>query len=364
MFISLSVVNLILHIGTEKTGTTSIQKFLKNNIDQLKRNGIYVPQTPMVGDGNHRWIPLFANNDGFYDEFVASQEFKNEEDRKEIIFYMRREFIDECQNAAKAFKTLILSSEHIQSRVRRPEEIQRLQNLLKEVACKTVIVIYIRDPIKTAISLLSTGIKYGATTRALVLPGEEYFEYFENICDHGQTINLWKECFPDAKIVVRRFDRRYLAKGDVVIDFCSQFIEDFCEDDYAFPKLANESLSLTGMVLLRKLNERFPLFVDNKINVMRGRIAEFVVNNTSDGSKFLPSRDEFELYKNHFSNSCESVRSHFFPFEKSLFFDQNEFAEENIDLAEVEIDSHILGDLIESLWIQKQKLELGSFNLK
>jgi len=91
---------------------------------------------------------------------------------------------------------------------------------------------------------------------------------------------------------------------------------------------------------------------------MRGRIARFVMENTLDGSKFLPFRDEFQAYKNHFSESCESVRSHFFPLEESLFIDQNEFAEEKIDLAEVEIDPHILENLIESLWSQNRKLQL------
>ena len=347
--------NLILHIGTEKTGTTSIQRFLKKNIDLLNRNGVYVPRTPMVGCGNHRWIPLFANNDGFSDDFVISQQFKSDEDRKETINKKRRQFMDECQNAASACSTIILSSEHFQSRLRTVEEIQRLRDLLEEVADKIIIVIYIRDPLKTAVSLLSTGIKGGGTRSGLPSPSKRNIE---NICNHGQTIKRWKECFPDAKIVVRRFDRSLLAKGDVVIDFCSQVIDDFCEEKYEFVKSANETLTLTGMALLRKLNFQFPRFLDNKPNPMRGKIRKFVMNNTLDGSKFLPCRDEFEAYKNHFSESCESVRSHYFPQEESLFIDQNEFAEKKIDLTEVNIDPHIFEKLVKSLWIQKRKLEL------
>jgi len=347
--------NLVLHIGTEKTGTTSIQEFLKSNIDQLKKNGAYVPRVTMVGRGNQRWIPLFANNDKYSDDFIISQQFKNEEDRKEKISYKKKQFIDECQGAANACNTLILSSEHFQSRLRTLEEIQRLRNLVEEVGDKILIVIYIRDPLKTAISLLSTSIKSGNTPNTLPSPNNRYVE---NICNHGQTIKRWKECFPGAKIVVKRFDRKFLAKGDVVIDFCSQFIDNFCEEEYEFAKPTNETLTLTGMALLRKLNVKFPCFVDNKPNPMRGQIAEFVMKNTLDGSKFLPSRDEFEAYKNYFSESSESVRSHFFPLEESLFIDQNEFAEEKIDLADVEIDSHILENLVASLWNQKRKLEL------
>lgn len=351
--------NLILHIGTEKTGTTSIQQFLKKNTDQLKRNGLYVPQTPMVGCGNHRWVPLFANNDGFSDDFVIAQQFKSDEDRKEKIYKKRRQFIDECLNAANACNTIILSSEHLQSRLRTVEEIQRLRELVEEVADKILIVLYIRDPLKTAISLLSTSIKSGNTPSGLPSPSQVYFE---NVCNHGQTIKRWKECFPDARIVVRRFDRSLLAKGDVVIDFCSQIIDDFCEEKYEFPEPANETLTLTGMALLRKLNLQFPRFVDNKPNPMRGQISRFVMNNTLDGSKFLPCRDEFEAYKKHFSESCEIARSHCFPLEESLFIDQNEFAEEKIDLTAVKIDPNIFQKMVERLWTQKRKLELGFKN--
>jgi hypothetical protein len=354
-------VNLILHIGTEKTGTTSIQEFLKKNIDQLDRNGVYVPRTPMVGSGNHRWIPLFANNDGFSDDFIVAQQFKSGEDRKEKINRKRRQFIDECQNAASACNTLILSSEHLQSRLRTVEEIQRLRDLLEEVADKIIIVIYIRDPLKMAISLLSTAIKSGGAPSSLPSPGQAYFE---NVCNHTQTIRRWKECFPDANILVRRFDRSFLAKGDVVIDFCSQVIDQFCEEEYEFLKPSNETLTLTGMALLRRLNLRFPRFMDNKPNPMRGQITLFVMKNTLDGSKFLPCRDEFEAYKNHFSESCESVRSNYFPLEESLFIDQKEFAEEKIDLSNVKIDSLVLENMVESLWSQKRNLELRLRNAK
>ena len=346
---------LVLHIGTEKTGSTSIQNFLKRNIDQLKRNGVYVPQTPMVAQGNHRWIPLLANNNGFSDAFIVSQNFNGEEDRKQKISKKRKQFIDECQSAKSACNTIILSSEHIHSRLTTSQEIERLRNLVKEVAHEIVVVIYIRDPLRTAVSLLSTAIKFGGTSRTLPSPSSRYFNY---ICNHGQTISLWEECFPGAKIAVRRFGRSYLAKGDIVIDFCSQFIDDFCEEDYEFPKPSNETLSLTGMALLRKLNEQFPYIVNGEINLMRGTIKDFVMKNTLDGSKFLPCRDEFEAYKNHFSESCERVRSHCFPLEKSLFIEQNEFARDKIDLAEVEIDPNVFQKMVESLWTQKRNLEL------
>ena len=315
----------------------------------------------MVGTGNHRWVPLFANNTKFSDDFVKTLQFKSDEDRKKITDEKKWMFVRECHDAASSCDTTILSSEHFQSRLRTVEEIQRLRDLLEKVADKIVIIIYIRDPLKTAVSLLSTAIKSGGMQNGLPSPSQQYFN---NICNHDQTIKRWKKIFPSAKFIVRRFEKKFLAKGDVVIDFCSQVIDNFCEEEYEFAKPANETLTLTGMALLRKLNVQFPLFVDGKPNPMRGQITQFVMSNTLDGSKFLPSRDEFEAYKNHFSESCQSVRSDYFPLEESLFIDQDGFAEERIDLTEVKIDAHIYEKLLESIWIRKRKLELMLKNNK
>ena len=118
---------LILHIGTAKTGTSSIQGFLKKNIDQLKRNAIYVPKVPMTADGNHRWAPLFANYNKS-DDFVRKLRFKSDKDKKRVIDE-KSEFIAECQNAVSTCNTIILSSEHFQSRLIEVDALQEAARL-------------------------------------------------------------------------------------------------------------------------------------------------------------------------------------------------------------------------------------------
>ncbi len=233
--------------------------------------------------------------------------------------------------------------------------------MVEELASSIRILIYIRDPLKSAVSLLSTAIKGGGSWVGLPSPQQQSIE---NLCYHAQIIRRWQKCFPDAEIIVRRFERSFLEKGDVVIDFCSQVIDEFSEDDYEFLKRSNETLSLSGMALLRKLNLEYPKFVDNKSNQMRGQISRFIINNTNDVSRFLPCRDEFEAYQSHFHESCEIVRSQYFPLNQSLFDDQKEFAEKKINLTEVQIDPQLLEKLIISLWADKRKLQLKLRNAK
>ena len=49
-----------LHIGLQKTGTTSLQQFLYDNNDKLKQKGFYYPNS--LGHVNH--IYLAASNQG------------------------------------------------------------------------------------------------------------------------------------------------------------------------------------------------------------------------------------------------------------------------------------------------------------
>ena len=76
---------LILHIGSEKTGTTAIQRFFKKNRERLIQNGIYYPLAPMVPDGNHRWGPLFANNNDYIDDFVVMMQLQSTEEKRKLF---------------------------------------------------------------------------------------------------------------------------------------------------------------------------------------------------------------------------------------------------------------------------------------
>jgi DNA-binding transcriptional ArsR family regulator len=49
---------VIMHVGTPKTGTTSIQKFLISQTDTLNRNGVFAVKSGRMLYGNHLLLPL------------------------------------------------------------------------------------------------------------------------------------------------------------------------------------------------------------------------------------------------------------------------------------------------------------------
>ena len=66
----------ILHIGTEKTGTTSLQSFFNINRDLLISNQIYYLKSP--GLTNHRIVPVLFYPDDYIDDFRIIYDLKDE----------------------------------------------------------------------------------------------------------------------------------------------------------------------------------------------------------------------------------------------------------------------------------------------
>ena len=343
---------LILHIGTEKTGTTSIQRFLKLNRIELAKYGYYVPESSALPSGNHRWITLTAYEEDRVDDFIMSQGFKSKKDQKDQINERKIAFISECDKVKHSSSTVILSSEHFQSRLKSTIEIQRLKKFLDTIFSEITIVIYIRDPLKTAVSLLSTAIKQGATLKHLPPPNHNSFN---QICNHQRSIERWRECFPNSNIIIRRFDKDLLEKHDVVMDFCKHVIPNLNILNLKFADPINETLSLTGMALIRRMNLLLPRFVDGKVNRLRGGMPKWISSNTNDGTRFLPCVEEFHDYRNFFHTSNENIRSEYFPSEEFLFPPQKNFSSDRINLEEQEIPAECYERLILFLWKEKRQ---------
>ena len=105
---------------------------------------------------------------------------------------------------------MILTSEQFHSRLQSQEEIQRLYSTLNPIFEEIEIILYIRDPLKMAVSSLSTTIKAGGIDSTLNTPSSQDLEG-----NHYKTINQWEKNFPEAKITVRRFEKSLSIDGDL-----------------------------------------------------------------------------------------------------------------------------------------------------
>jgi hypothetical protein len=343
-------VKLILHIGTEKTGTTSIQKFLRNNMQNFYQDGIWIPSSIMYDNGNHGWFRFFGHNEGYRDEFTKTSFRDNDQAIKQFISGKRSDFLAELNGVAEKCHTAIVSSEHLSSRLRRTEEIKRLHEFCAQIFDKVSIIVYIRDPLHYAISSFSQILKGGFTPNELQSARNQKFQ------KHDLMIKSWKECFPGSEIIVKRFERGRLLANNIIYDFCATSIPGLNTEEYSTIESSNESLSLTGMAILRRLNFSFPRFIDGKPNPFWKGLSEAIQESTLDGTKYMPTREEFIDYQSFFAESNERVRSEYFSGEEFLFVRPEKFAEAKINLDNVVISREIYESIISSLWRNNVKM--------
>lgn len=304
---------LILHIGTEKTGTTSIQEFLGINRAALAEQGLHVPE--FLGARTHRWAAYMAENvdriDHFSKELGLAESVEKRQGRKQEI---RAQLEEEV--ARHPGCRWLISSEHLQSRLTTREEVERLADILKPLFSDIRILVYLRHPLATAISYWSMRVKGGAPLPALGEPGS----FGHHICDHRGILERWLAAFPSSPFCVRLFERQSFEAGDLIRDFCAAAGIDW-QPELRMPPRLNETLSYQAIRLLARINEQVPRWLNGQINPNRAALASSFLECFASFPAYRPSHSELERYSAFYRDSEEWVRATFFPQRSQLWAD-------------------------------------------
>lgn len=293
---------LILHIGCEKTGTSSIQKALASDREAFSAGGILFPK--LHGWTNHTEIAVAAMNPSRGDELQIRELTRagcdNEEYRRRIRAMLRDEI------AAGGHDRLLISNEHCHSRLRRPVEVQRLADLFDGIADEITVIVYLRRQDRMAVSSNSTRLKVGG--RGPIFPPEKpgvtppYFDF-------EALLRRYSKVFGAGNIRVRIYERALLADGDVVADFYETAA--LGRPGKSVPEL-NTSVSAAQYRFLQKFNARFPLLRDGKVNPERGPIYARI-QNVLTGPPFRPARADAEAFYARFAEGNARVHRDYRP---------------------------------------------------
>ena len=336
-----------LHIGTEKTATTTIQKFFDINRDNLLSKGFIYTKT--AGSTNNRALPVAAYDQCRRDDFTKQLCINSDHE----LLAFQQKTIQSLRREIKAFRkddsTIIFSSEHIQSRLTSIEEIERLREIICDLGIADIsVVVYLRRPADIANSLYSTAIKAGKHLEASPLPKQRYWN---NVCNHKNTIENFSSVFGDSAIIPRLFDKDEFTNGSIIDDILN--VIGIPNDHlYEIPNKANESLSLTGIDLLRHLNKTIPRFIGNRPNPVRANLVGYIEKHFSDGKYVMPSY-LYKEYDSEFQKSNDWVKEKYFPHKENLFSKEipDEMATDKIPDTELKK----IADFITSIWNDMQK---------
>ncbi len=231
---------LILHIGIEKTGSTSIQSFLHLNRNILRKQGFAFLKS--IGETNHNFLAMAHVSEDKTIEPVKGFDLHKPQVRKNWKEKLLASFKQEIGSLGDQIKTVVISSEHFSSLLEDIKELKALQDLFSDYFSSIRIIVYLRRQDMVAVSRRSTAYLVGYMSKLSDFKNLNALHF----CHYFRLLNMWQEAMPDAMIIPRVFDRAEFTDNSLISDFmmCAGI-----EKNKAFtqPKVLNVTLSKSAM---------------------------------------------------------------------------------------------------------------------
>jgi len=239
---------IYLHIGSPKTGTTSVQDCLSRNVNTLLNDfGVLYPSSGRNVIAHH---PLVAdlrtefNGDKVPDHCYGSNLRGGNWQR----------LLSEIESYGDAVSKVVVSSEDFFTLFRRGD-IAAIQSLKKVLSnFRVVVVVYLRRQDLFVDSLFNQEVKASLSrgrisTDLLTKHPATKKNYF-------QVLSAWAEVFGSENIILRPFAKEQFPSGDLVCDFLSQIGLDGVELPHA-SGVINERLSAQELIFKQQLNNQY-----------------------------------------------------------------------------------------------------------
>lgn len=222
--------DVVVHIGLNKTGTSSIQDFLALNTDALRAEGICYPRAGRTGAAHHA---LSA--------WVGSAEADADPSASPVA----QALLAEIQDMPRVW----LSSEDFHARG--PRGARNLARLLQGHPVR--IVLYLREHLAYLASWYQQNVQASGLSCS--------FETFCHLTHKplSEVAETWGQVFGHGQLTLRLYDRRSLVGGDVLKDFAAQVgLEGDLGRFVRKPYENNPSISGNLLFIKRLLNNLLP----------------------------------------------------------------------------------------------------------
>lgn len=235
-----------LHLGTNKTGTTTIQRFMSDNYEALMNNGLLYPQELRKNNNGNREIAHHYFSYLFYPEGKGPLKFSVTE-RDAILSSLYEQYVQEVSETACG--EILISSEAFPVNLKNTDVLYRMRDFFKDSIVK--IVLYIRRQDEYAVSRYYQHMK----GKGVYSTFKEHINNF-NSNDRTHYLKFLDYCatvFGEENIIVRRFGSKYFLHGDLISDFLGVLNKECC-GKYKKVDVSNTALPRDYSELLRISN--------------------------------------------------------------------------------------------------------------
>ncbi len=307
----------VLHIGTEKTGTSTIQRFLTVNRKELVGDGVIYPSATGNNGGTQWGFAACAQNKPWEMDVGVALGIHSAEDQESYRDTLRKKLSREFLAAPKA-NVLVISSEHLHSRLVSQDAISRLKAFLEPWVEQFEIVLYLRRQDRVAVSLYSTKIKSGNPT-PILFPGAPkgpvpYYFNYDKIYDN------WCGVFGEEALKVRLFLPHEWEQGDLVHDFCA--VCGLRPEGKRMPVVENESLNQMGADFLLEVNRKMPRMVGGQRNKERDAVTQ-LISKLCHGKNYPASREAAMKFYHRYLECNARIKEKAFSGRSEPLFDED-----------------------------------------
>ena len=188
----------ILHIGGEKTGSTSIQWLLEANRAALAAAGFGVPRG--LGGSNHVALAAYAGREMMVRDLLGMLD--EPQGLAGLRAWLPARLAMLLGGQPAGIHTMLFSNEHCQSRLHTPEEVARLRDLLAPHFSQVVVLVYLRRQDQVVISSRNTSLRSHGRLPAAWFPTEPGQLA---LLDHALLLLRWGQVFGAAALRPRLY---------------------------------------------------------------------------------------------------------------------------------------------------------------
>ena len=300
----------ILHIGTEKTGSTSLQTALSVNREYLSERGIFYSKA--AGRLNSRALAAafcHYSSDDYLARLGIEDTTQHISWRNNLLDKIREEVV----TAQTGHDTFLLSSEHFSSRLVSEEQIASLKSFLLTLFADFDVACYLRRQDRMAVSRHNEVLRAGFAEP--ILPNVQASDSLPLLFDFEALLRRWSKLAGQSALKPRIYDKKALVDGDVVDDFTKTFLHTRLPERPL--RQANVALSKPAQDALHMFNTAMGPRARQALSQARRKLSQYLEIHAS-GQGRQPTSDEAREFYTLFKQGNDLIARTYFK-EEILF---------------------------------------------
>jgi hypothetical protein len=301
-----------IHIGTPKTGTTSIQDFFAKNREPWGNKNVYYPECFARFGGikadNHIKLSSSCSNLKYSSNLAKTFDIYTDEEQQHFYDELKKTFLEELSKTGPSIDTIVCSNEHLCVQTFEKEDLFKLKKLFSDVCDNIKIIIYLRKQDAVTVSSYTQKLKTGYA-KPLVLD-----QLPAKWKDYYKLIKFWESVFGKGNVVPRIFAKDKFYEANLVLDFIHTCkLSERLNDSFKFYKPANESLDNQQCELLLELNQFVKSAANDKkvSDKLRSRLVEYFMG-VARKDIFDVSLTDKKMFMDKYLDSNEKLAKEYF----------------------------------------------------